>query len=80
MGEFESIKRELNDLAHKLKTPLAMAMMSCDTLEDALATDDAELRDRSMKLMRKSVAELQVDVDEILNYIRAVIEKGRGSR
>jgi PAS domain S-box-containing protein len=68
----------VRDLAHKLKTPLAMAQMSYDSLKDAVETEDSELREKSMRMMENSVAKLRADIDRILDYFRFTMRKTEG--
>lgn len=68
----------VRDLAHKLKTPLAMAQMSLNSLKEAMETDDSELREKSMTMMENSVSKLRSDVDRILDYFRFTMRKVGG--
>jgi PAS domain S-box-containing protein len=68
----------VRDLAHKLKTPLAMAQMSYDSLKDAMETEDSELREKSMRMMENSVTKLRADIDRILDYFRFTMRKAEG--
>ncbi len=73
----ERIKDNIvRDLAHKLKTPLAMAQMSFDSLKDALEDEDADLKVRSLRMMENSVIKLRADVDRILDYFQFTMRKG----
>lgn len=60
----------VRDLAHKLRTPLAMAQMGFDTLTDAVREDDGNLRDKSLRMMENSIVQLMLDVDRILDYFK----------
>lgn len=72
----ERIKDNIvRDLAHKLKTPLAMAQMGFDSIGDAVATGDHDLMARSMKMVQNSVVKLRADVDRILEYFQFAIRK-----
>lgn len=67
----------MRDLAHKLKTPLAMAQMGFNALTGAVSEDDEELRDKSLRMMENSVEQLMFDVDRILDYFQFTM---RGER
>lgn len=73
----EAIKDNIiRDLAHKLKTPLAMAQMGLDELSEAVRSGDEELEGRSMRMVENSVVMLRSDVDRILDYFQFTIRSG----
>ncbi len=73
----EAIKDNIiRDLAHKLKTPLAMAQMGLDELAEAVRSGDEDLKGRSMRMVENSVVMLRSDVDRILDYFQFTIRRG----
>jgi PAS domain S-box-containing protein len=68
----------VRDLAHKLKTPLAMAQMSYNSLKEAMESQDGELREKSLTMMENSVTKLRADIDRILDYFRFTMRKSEG--